>query len=365
MNKSKILVALSGGVDSAVSMALLKGEGYSVSAAYMKTWMNEEGIDVFGDCPWHQDIEDARACSEKLGVDFTVVDFIKEYREQVVEYLIGEYRAGRTPNPDIMCNRRMKFGKFLDYALSRGFDAVATGHYCSSRLNGDGSKDLLMGADPSKDQSYFLAMITQEQLQRAVFPIGGIPKPRVREIARLYGLPNADKKDSQGICFLGKIRIQDFLRYYIPENEGEIVNAAGKILGRHKGLHNYTIGQRKGIGVPSNTDRKSYVVIAKDFEDNRLIVDFDGPNNPMLYTDTALVHDINWINKPVRETRELECKVRYRDDTVKMRFIPIGESKAQVEFEQPQRAIASGQILAIYEGDVLLGGAVFDDLPRH
>ncbi len=359
MNKEKILVALSGGVDSSVSMALLKSEGLDVSAAYMKTWMNEEGIDVFGDCPWHQDILDASACAELLGVPFEAVDFIKEYREQIVEYLIKEYREGRTPNPDVMCNRRMKFGKFLDYAISRGFTSVATGHYCSSRVNSDGSKDLLMGADPSKDQSYFLAMITQEQLQRAIFPIGNIPKGRVRGIARLYGLPNADKKDSQGICFLGKIKIQDFLRCYIPEQRGEIVNSSGKVLGEHKGLYNYTIGQRKGIGVPSNTDNKCFVVVAKDFEKNQLIIDFDNPKDERLYTTTAIVKDINWINKPIKDTKNLECRVRYRDDVIKMRFSPILESEAEVEFEAPQRAIAAGQILAIYDNNVLLGGAIF------
>jgi len=242
----KIMVALSGGVDSALAMTLLKQEGADLRAAYMKTWMNEEGIDVFGDCPWHQDIVDATACAEKIGVEFEVADMIEAYRQQIVEYLVEEYRRGRTPNPDVMCNRRMKFGKFLEFAKTRGCSKVATGHYCTLRDNPDGSRDLTMGADPGKDQSYFLCMITQEQLLRAEFPIGSLLKSEVRELARLNELPNAEKKDSQGICFLGKIRIQDFLKHYIPENCGDIVNPAGKTLGRQ--LHNRAAqGNRRAI----------------------------------------------------------------------------------------------------------------------
>lgn len=230
----KIMVALSGGVDSALAMALLKQEGFELRAAYMKTWMNEEGIDVFGDCPWLRTKSTPQHGAEKIGVPFEVADMIEEYRKQIVEYLVDEYRRGRTPNPDVMCNRKMKFGKFLDFALSRGCDKVATGHYCCLRDNPDGTRDLMMGADPGKDQSYFLCMITQSQLKRAEFPIGSLLKSQVRDLARLNGLPNAEKKDSQGICFLGKIRIQDFLGHYIEEKPGDIVNVSGKILGGTK-----------------------------------------------------------------------------------------------------------------------------------
>lgn len=356
----KVMVALSGGVDSAVAMLLLKQEGVDVASAYMKTWMNEEGSDALGDCPWHQDILDARACAEVAGVDFEVVDFIEEYRRQIVEYLVEEYRAGRTPNPDVMCNRRVKFGKFLDYARARGFSKVATGHYCRDRLNADGSKDLLIGADPGKDQSYFLTMITQQQLQSALFPIGSLLKAEVRDIARLNGLPNARKKDSQGICFLGKIRVQDFLRAYIPEQPGDIVNAAGKVVGRHRGLCNYTIGQRKGIGVPSNADRKKYVVVAKDYSTNALRVDFDSPEAEGLYAGSVIIKDINWINARVDSPERLQVRVRYRDPLIWARFTPLSDTRARVDFESAQRAMAAGQILALHRNPVVLGGGIVE-----
>ncbi len=355
------MVALSGGVDSAVAMTLLKQQGCDISAAYMKTWMNEEGIDVFGDCPWHQDILDCKACAEHVGVEFQVVDFIKEYREQIVEYLVEGYRLGRTPNPDVMCNRKMKFGKFLDYAKSHGFSKVATGHYCDMRENSDGTRDLIMGADPGKDQSYFLCMITQEQLKSAVFPIGSLLKSQVREIARMNSLPNSEKKDSQGICFLGKIKIQDFLRHHIPEKPGDIVTAQGKKLGTHKGLHNYTLGQRKGIGIPSNTDKKSFVVVAKNFDTNELVIDFDTPSTPHLYSKTAELAEINWINRPILEPRKIFARVRYRDPLVEAFFIPLGSGRAEVEFASPQRAIAPGQVMAIHDTDrtTVLGGGFY------
>lgn len=354
------MVALSGGVDSAAAMLLLKQRGEELSAAYMKTWMNEEGIDVFGDCPWHQDIKDAQACADFAGVPFEVLDFIKEYREQVVEDLIEGYKCGRTPNPDVMCNRKMKFGAFLNRALRLGYDKVATGHYCASRQNQDGSKDLLIAADPGKDQSYFLSMITQEQLKRAEFPIGSMLKDQVREFARMSGLPNASKKDSQGICFLGKIKIQDFLKYHLGETPGDIVNVAGKTLGRHKGLFNYTIGQRKGMGVPSNTEHENYVVIAKDFDKNRLVVGFESASKDALYKDSVFVHGLNWINKDVLTQKELGGRVRYRDDIVKILFTPLEGGRARVDFETPQRAIAPGQVLAIYDGRTLMGGAFYE-----
>lgn len=355
----KILVALSGGVDSSVAALLLKQQGYDVKAAYMKTWVNEDASSAFGDCPWHKDVRDAEEVCKKIGVDFEVVDFIREYHEEIVEYMVEGYRRGITPNPDVMCNRKMKFGKFLDYAKKIGRGIVATGHYCASVENSDGTKDLVMGADPSKDQSYFLAMITREQLKSAMFPIGSLLKSEVREIARMNGLCNSEKKDSQGICFLGKVKIQDFLRNFIEEKPGDIIDAKGRVLGRHRGLFNYTIGQRKGIGVPSNKDGKNYVVVAKDFKNNALRIDFDSPTLPELWKREVEVENINWLNKVLDTESKIKARVRYRDPLVNATFIPLSDKRAKVVFEEPQRAVASGQILAMYDSNVLLGGAIY------
>lgn len=350
---------MSGGVDSAVSALMLKEQGYDISAAYMKTWMNEEGIDVFGDCPWHEDIKYATEVSKQLGIDFEVVDFIEEYKQQIVEYLVQGYKYGQTPNPDLMCNRKMKFGKFLDYAKKNGFTKVATGHYASITDLDDLSKDITMGADPSKDQSYFLAMMTQTQVQSALMPIGKLLKNQVRDIARINRLANANKKDSQGICFLGKIKIQDFLKHYIEEKEGNIVNASGKILGKHKGLFNYTLGQRKGINIPSNCDNKFYVVVAKDFDSNTLLVDFNDNINSQLFVNEIHVNNINWINKTISSPTQLQAKVRYRDPLINITFTPLENNSAKITFTSTQRGLASGQAIALYQNNTLLGGAFY------
>ena len=275
---NKVLVALSGGVDSSVAALLLKEQGYDVSGAYIRTWMNEEM--PLGDCPAQQDIEDARAVAEHLGIEFEIVNLVNEYREHVVRYLVEGYEKGITPNPDIMCNREMKFGIFREYAQTQGFDALTTGHYVRKRQNPQGRFDLLQGTDPNKDQSYFLAMLKQEQIDKVLFPLGNYQKSTVRELAAQHRLPNAEKKDSQGICFLGNVPINRFLEHYIKDKPGNIVNKDGKTLGRHKGLHRYTLGQRRWIGVPSNTDNEFYVVIGFNHERNELIVGFDKPESP-------------------------------------------------------------------------------------
>lgn len=356
---AKVLVALSGGVDSAVAALLLKRDGHDVSAAYMRTWMNEEGGKFLGECPWEDDVANARAVAETLEIPFRVVDLVEDYREHIVSYLVDGYKNGITPNPDVLCNREMKFGVFARKAFADGFEFVATGHYARRRANADGSVDILCGNDPNKDQSYFLALLRQEQAARALFPVGHLLKPQLRKIAADAGLPNAKRKDSQGICFIGKIRINNFLEQYIPQNPGKIVNTAGKILGEHKGLFHYTIGQRRGIGVPSNADNEYYVVVAKNFETNELVVAFDHPGVPGLYTDESFVNRLSWVNKPITERRELLARVRYRDASTPIVFTPDGNGGAHIAYKRTQRAIASGQILALYDGDVLLGGGVY------
>ncbi|MCD8299127.1 MAG: tRNA 2-thiouridine(34) synthase MnmA [Opitutae bacterium] len=357
---AKILVALSGGVDSAVAALLLKREGHDVSGAYMRTWMNEEGGKFLGECPWEDDVANARAVADKLGIPFRIVDLVKDYREHVVKYLVEGYRAGQTPNPDVLCNREMKFGVFARIAFADGFEFVATGHYARRRDNPDGTSDILCGSDPNKDQSYFLALLRQEQLRRALYPVGHLLKPQLRKIAADAGLPNAARKDSQGICFIGKIKINDFLEQYIPQKPGKIVRNDGRVLGEHKGLFHYTIGQRRGINVPSNTDGEHYVVVAKRFEENELVVAFDHPDTAAeLYTKESFVTGLSWINRPILEEREILARVRYRDESTPIVFSPDDHGGAHIAYKRTQRGIASGQIIALYDNDVLLGGGVF------
>ena len=353
----KILVALSGGVDSAVAALLLKQQGYDVSAAYIRTWMNEEM--PLADCPAQQDIEDARAVAAHLGIDFEIVNLVNQYRTQVVNYLVEGYQNGITPNPDIMCNREMKFGIFQDYALANGFDAMATGHYVRKNKQADGSYNLAQGVDPNKDQTYFLAMVRQHQIKQALFPIGELHKPRVRALALEHQLPNASKKDSQGICFLGDMNINRFLEHYIEDKPGNIVNTEGKVLGRHRGLHRYTMGQRRWIGVPSNTDNECYVVTGFNMERNELIIAFDQPESPGLYSSEVDVYGISFVNQAIAQTRAISAKPRYRDPSQQITYIPTGPDSAHVVFEQPQRALASGQIIAFYDGSTLLGGGFY------
>lgn len=355
--KPRLLLALSGGVDSAVAAWKALQDGYEVEAAYMKNWINEEN--VFGNCPWMEDIEDARAVADHLGIPFQVLNFMEAYRERVVKYLVDGYSRGLTPNPDVMCNREMKFGVLLDHALANGFDAVATGHYCR-RVDGPAGPQLLEGVDDNKDQSYFLCMIRPDQLERARFPVGDLKKPELRELARKIGLPNAGKKDSQGICFIGEVKINDFLEKFIPEKPGPIVNMAGDVLGEHKGLHRYTLGQRRGIGIPSNADNEFYVVVAKRMESNELVVAFESARADPIWHPSIHLHQISWlVQDPPTKTVEMEAKVRYRDPRVPARFEPDGSGGGKLVFKDPQRALASGQICALYDGPQVLGGGVY------
>jgi tRNA-specific 2-thiouridylase len=368
--KENLLVAMSGGVDSSVAALLLKAQGHTLVGAYMKNWINEDNI--VGDCPWQRDIDDARAVADHLGIEFRVVNLMRDYRAKIVDYLLHGYARGLTPNPDIMCNREIKFGVFRAWAKDHGFDAVATGHYArriASTESAAGERttaeaavhyELHEGADKNKDQSYFLALLNQAQLADARFPIGHLPKPALRALAREAQLPTADKKDSQGICFIGQVKMADFLRAYVPDAPGPIVRATdGRTLGHHRGLHFYTLGQRKGIGVPSNTDRAAYVVVGKRADDRALLVAFDHPDAPGLFQTEVRVHSLSWIGSPILTPRLCAGRVRYRDPRVPLDFFPEPGATARIRFQQPQRGLASGQVLAFYDGERLLGGAVY------
>lgn len=355
--KEKVLAALSGGVDSAVAAALLTEAGHEVEAVYVKTWAHEE--DPLGECPGAKDLEDARAVAEALNLPFEVVNFTDFYHDNVVLPMVEGYRSGATPNPDVTCNRVMKFGALLEHARSRGFRALATGHYCRRVLAPDGAPQLLEGTDKNKDQSYFLARLLPEQLEAARFPLGELEKPEVRRLAAERGLPVADKKDSQGICFLGKVKVAEFLEGYVEDEPGEIVTADGRVVGGHRGLHRYTLGQRKGIGVPSNADHEKYVVVGKEPETNRLVVAFEAPDAPGLWGTRFLVDDLGFLGDPVTEERRLLAKPRYRDPSEPVLFRPLSETSAEIIFDAPQRALAPGQVLALYDGERLLGGGFY------
>jgi tRNA-uridine 2-sulfurtransferase len=356
--KEKILVAMSGGVDSSVAALLLQRAGHPIVGAYMKNWINEDN--VVGDCPWMQDIDDARRVADHLGIEFRVVNLMRDYRAKIVDYLLDGYARGLTPNPDVMCNREIKFGVFRTWARENGFGAVATGHY-ARRVETEGTYHLIEGADKNKDQSYFLALLSQEQLADARFPVGHLPKPELRALAREAKLPTADKKDSQGICFIGEVKMADFLRAYVPDAPGPIVRATdGLRLGEHRGLHFYTLGQRRNIGIPSNTDHEHYVVVGKRASDRTLLVAFDHIDAPGLFQNEVRVHSLSWINEPIATPAKLEGRVRYRDPRVALEFIPEpGGGTALLRFMEPQRGLASGQILALYAGERLLGGGVY------
>lgn len=365
---ARILSALSGGVDSSVATGLLLRQGHEVVGAYMRNWINEENI--AGDCPWQQDIEDAQAVADSLGIEFRVLNLMDEYRDRVVSYLLGGYREGVTPNPDVMCNREMKFGVFLDYARSRGFDGMATGHYARLRLHPDGSADLLRGVDRSKDQSYFLALLSQDQIVQAHFPIGHLLKSEVRAEAARLGLPNARKKDSQGICFIGDVKMSDFLRAFIPDEPGDIVDLAGRVLGRHLGLHLYTFGQRKGLGVASPVYREAYVVVAKRPELNQLVVALERADTPLLHARRAVVGSLHHTREVFfREPRRVRAQPRYRHEGAPACLEPwpgrppaAGGEAVLVTWDEPQRALTPGQVCAFYDGEVLLGGGFFEEI---
>ena len=392
----RIVVGLSGGVDSSVAAYLLKQQGHEVIGLFMRNW-NDASVTLEDECPWVEDSNDALLVAQKLGIPFQVIDMSELYKERIVDYMFSEYEKGRTPNPDILCNREVKFDVFLQTALSLGADKVATGHYArvSSFVDERGKEvyQLLAGKDNNKDQSYFLCQLNQNQLSKALFPIGELTKPEVREIAREIGLVTADKKDSQGLCFIGKVSLPTFLQQQLIPKEGEIVEIFsdykefhkgmlifetkldelkylskkikyqkkdGKVIGKHQGAQFFTIGQSKGLGIGGH--KESCFIIDRDMENNILFVG-EGKNFPGLYRKALKINndEVHWVREDLRlkngESMKIKARIRYRqplEDAVLYQY----KEGFFIEFENPQSAIAEGQFAAWYQGEELLGSGV-------
>ncbi len=341
---------MSGGVDSSVTAALLKEQGFDVIGVFMKNWSED-----FGDhgCTWAEDSEDARKVAQILNIPFYIWNFEKEYYDKVVEYFFREYAAGRTPNPDVMCNTEIKFKVFLEKALSLGADHVATGHYARIERG-----KLLKGIDLSKDQSYFLYTLKRSQLEKIMFPIGHLKKSEVRLLAKKFNLPNAEKKDSQGICFIGKINVTEFLKAHVKAEVGEIVTATGKVLGSHDGLPYYTIGQREGMKLGGSGP---YYVVSKDFSANRLVVTND-KQDEQLWKKSFTVSELSWVNTSPDLPLHTGVTIRYHHPEYSAKLEQISGNKLKVIFDQPQRAITPGQSAVIYQGEELLGGGIIEQI---
>ena len=338
----KVYVGMSGGVDSSVTAALLKEQGYQVTGVYMKNWSQDLPGFI---CPWKEDYQDAKRVAVQLGIDFKMYDFETEYRHKVVDYMVAEYQAGGTPNPDIMCNQEVKFKLFLETALSDGADMIATGHYARIK---DGQ--LLTGLDNNKDQSYFLYRVTEEALRKSLMPIGELEKPEVRKIAKKLGLATAEKKDSQGICFVGKVGIKEFLLAELGEQpHGPIIDENGKTIGEHDGALFYTIGQRHGLNVGGGLP---YYVSRKDMKTNTVYVTTD-LNRAELWAKEVELQDVHWINETPKNNKEYQVRLRYRGWLVTCRL-----DGAKLILNEEQRGIAAGQSAVLYDADRVLGGGV-------
>ena len=356
-NKNKVVfVGLSGGVDSSVSAALLKEAGYDVCGVFIKVWQPE----FWGGCTMKEDRLDAMRVCAKLNIPFYTLNLEKTYKKEVVDYMINEYKAGRTPNPDVMCNKFVKFGGFFDWAVKNGADYVATGHY--ARVKPKNSKFcLLAGQDNNKDQSYFLWTLTQKQLQKTFFPVGNINKPVVRKLAKKFGLNTAVKKDSQGLCFIGKIDMVDFLKEFIPVKKGKVLNEKGEIIGFHNGVYYYTIGQRHGFSITEKTNNdKRYYILSKDIKNNIIIVSDKLTKIANKENSRVSLNNINWISAAEPDFRkEYTARIRYRQALEKCHFEKVGE-KIYINFNKAQKAVTSGQSVVFYDGKICLGGGIID-----
>ncbi len=354
MARQKVIVGLSGGVDSSVAALLLKQQGFEVIGLFMKNWEDDDDDEY---CNSRQDLVDAVSVADILGIDIETVNFSAEYKDRVFNNFLSEYQAGRTPNPDVLCNAEIKFRAFLDHALELGADTIATGHYAQLR-EVNGRFELLKAEDGTKDQSYFLYRLNQEQLSKTRFPLGHLYKRDVRELAKRIGLPNFDKKDSTGICFIGERPFREFLSRYLPDRPGEMVTLDGRTIGEHAGLMYYTIGQRHGLGIGG--EGEPWYVAGKDIKTNRLTV-VQGHDHPALLSDALVATDLNWISGGLPHTHWVySAKTRYRQKDAPCEVESVDGQQCEVRFAEPQWAVTPGQSVVIYESRVCLGGGIID-----
>jgi tRNA-uridine 2-sulfurtransferase len=358
MARQRVVVGMSGGVDSSVAALLLKEQGFDVVGLFMKNWEDDDDDQY---CNSRRDLIDAISVADRIGIDIEAVNFSAEYKQHVFDEFLNEYRAGRTPNPDVLCNAEIKFRAFLDHALSMGADRIATGHYAQVREL-DGLYQLLKAEDGTKDQSYFLYRLNQAQLAKTLFPLGSLYKRAVRAIARRAGLPNHDKKDSTGICFVGERPFREFLKRYLPANTGAILTLDGTVVGQHMGLMFYTIGQRQGLGIGGhrNGDGEPWYVAGKDLPNNRLLV-VQGHEHPALLRDRLTANHLNWIGKvPPHCHWVYGAKTRYRQKDAPCTIARFEEASCEVKFATPQWAVTPGQSAVLYESKVCLGGGIIN-----
>lgn len=352
----KVIVGMSGGVDSSVSALLLMQQGYEVEGLFMKNWDEDDGTEY---CTAKEDLADAEAVCEKLGIKLHTANFAAEYWDNVFEHFLAEYKAGRTPNPDILCNREIKFKVFLEYAEMLGADKIATGHYVRQGLR-EGSPRLLKGLDGNKDQSYFLHAVPEAAIARTLFPVGELEKPTVRALAEQHDLITAKKKDSTGICFIGERRFRDFLQQYLPAQPGKIETPDGDVIGEHMGLMYYTLGQRQGLGIGglANYSEEPWYVAAKDLDRNVLIA-VQGKHDQLLYSDTLATEAMDWVaGEPPVQQGHFTAKTRYRQSDCGCEIRTLPDGGVEVTFDDPQWAVTPGQSLVLYDGDICLGGGV-------
>ena len=352
---AKIVVGMSGGVDSSVAALLLKRAGHEVIGVFMKNW---EEKDENGVCTSEADWADVRAVCERIDIPYYSVNFVQEYADRVFSYFLSEYRRGRTPNPDVLCNREIKFKAFLDFAMDLGADALATGHFCRLGDAAGGGKLLLRGADENKDQSYFLYMLGQRALEKAMFPVGDLTKAQVRELAAQAGLATSAKRDSTGVCFIGERRFKPFLQQFLPAQPGDMRTLSGKVVGRHDGLMYYTLGQRRGLGIGGAGNGERWFVLAKDMEKNELIVE-QGADHPLLYSRTAIGEEATWIaGEPPARAFSCTCKYRYRQADQQVEVALLEGGRVRVTAKERQRAVTPGQSMVFYQGEACIGGAI-------